>query len=54
MKDIPPSLARATPIFSIWENKINCLPILTEDDHLKYLVFRKDYEERKNNPNSLL
>ena len=38
----------------IWENKINCLPILTEDDHLKYLVFRKDYEERKNNPNSLL
>ena len=38
----------------IWENKINCLPVLTEDDHLKYLVFRKDYEERKNNPNSLL
>ena len=38
----------------IWENKINCLPALTEDDHLKYLVFRKDYEERKNNPNSLL
>ena len=38
----------------IWENKLNCLPILTEDDKLKYLVFRKDYEERKNNPNSLL
>ena len=38
----------------IWKNKINCLPILTEDEHLKYLVFRKDYEERKNNPNSLL
>ena len=38
----------------IWEHKISCLPILTEDDHLKYLVFRKDYEERKNNPNSLL
>ena len=38
----------------IWNNKINCLPILTEEGNLKYLVFRKDYEERKNNPNSLL
>ena len=38
----------------IWENKIACLPILTEEGNLKYLVFRKDYEERKNNPNSLL
>ena len=23
---------------------INCLPILTEEGNLKYLVFRKDYE----------
>ena len=38
----------------IWERKINCLPILTDEGNLKYLVFRKDYEERKNNPNSLL
>ncbi len=38
----------------IWGHKINCLPILTEEGNLKYLVFRKDYEERKNNPNSLL
>lgn len=38
----------------IWENKINCLPILTKEGNLKYLVFRKDYEERKNNPNSLI
>ena len=38
----------------IWNNKLNCLPILTEEGNLKYLVFRKDYEERKNNPNSLL
>ena len=38
----------------IWEHKLNCLPILTEEGNLKYLVFRKDYEERKNNPNSLL
>ena len=46
------SLAEANNI--IWENKIACLPILTDEGNLKYLVFRKDYEERKNNPNSLL
>lgn len=38
----------------IWENKIACLPILDKEEHLKYLVFRKDYEDRKNNPYSLL
>ncbi len=38
----------------IWNNKINCLPILTQEGNLKYLVFRRDYEERKKNPNSLL
>ncbi len=38
----------------IWENKIACLPILTEEGNLRYLVFRRDYEERKHNPNSLL
>ena len=38
----------------IWENKIACLPILDEEEKLKYLVFRKDYEDRKNNPESLL
>ena len=38
----------------IWENKKACLPILTKEGNLKYLVFRKDYEERKHNPNSLL
>lgn len=46
------SLAEANDI--IWKNKIACLPILSEEENLKYLVFRKDYEERKNNPNSLL
>ncbi len=46
------SLSEANDI--IWERKINCLPLLTEEGNLKYLVFRKDYEERKNNPNSLL
>ena len=38
----------------IWENKIACLPILTEEGNLRYLVFRRDYEERKHNPNSRL
>ena len=46
------SLAEANDI--IWENKLCCLPILVEDDNLEHLVFRKDYEERKNNPDSLL
>ena len=46
------SLSEANDI--IWEHKKASLPILTKEGNLKYLVFRKDYEERKNNPNSLL
>ncbi len=46
------SLSEANDI--IWENKISCLPILDENDNLEHLVFRKDYEDRKNNPDSLL
>ena len=46
------SLSEANDI--IWNNKISCLPILDENDNLEHLVFRKDYEERKNNPDSLL
>ena len=38
----------------IWENKISCLPLLDENDNLDSLVFRKDYESDKENPNSLL
>lgn len=38
----------------IWENKISCLPVLDENDNLDSLVFRKDYESDKENPNSLL
>lgn len=38
----------------IWERKISCLPILDKEENLKYLVFRKDYDDRKNNSNSLL
>ena len=46
------SLSEANDI--IWEKKKECLPILTKEGNLKFLVFRKDYEERKHNPNSLL
>ena len=38
----------------IWEHKISCVPILDENDNLDSLVFRKDYESDKENPNSLL
>ena len=46
------SLSEANDV--IWEKKKECLPILTKEGNLKFLVFRKDYEERKHNPNSLL
>ena len=35
----------------IWEHKISCLPILDENENLDTLVFRKDYESDKENPN---
>ncbi|MDP4275817.1 MAG: IMP dehydrogenase [Bacteroidota bacterium] len=38
----------------IWENKINALPIIDDQQHLKYFVFRKDYDNHKDNPNELL
>ena len=38
----------------IWDNKINALPIIDENQHLVYFVFRKDYENHKNNPDELL
>ena len=38
----------------IWENKISCLPILDNKGNLDSLVFRKDYENDKDNPLSLL
>ena len=34
----------------IWEHKLNTLPIIDENDHLVYLVFRKDYDAHKDNP----
>jgi len=38
----------------IWDHRLNALPILTEDGRMKYFVFRKDYENHKENPNELL
>ena len=38
----------------IWNNKISCLPIINDDGTLDSLVFRKDYEADKENPESLL
>jgi len=38
----------------IWDHKLNSLPIIDDDGHLCYLVFRKDYETHKKHPNELL
>ena len=38
----------------IWEHKLNSLPIVDENDHLMYFVFRKDYASHKANPLELL
>lgn len=38
----------------IWEHKLNCLPIIDDEQNLVYLVFRKDYDRNKENPLELL
>ncbi len=38
----------------IWDNKLNSLPIVDENDNLVYMVFRKDYDSHKSNPNEML
>ncbi len=38
----------------IWEHKLNSLPLIDKDQHLKYMVFRKDYSSHKENANELL
>ena len=38
----------------IWEHKLNSLPIVDENDHLMYFVFRKDYASHKAHPQELL
>ncbi len=46
------SLKEANDI--IWDNKLNALPIVDKDGRLCYMVFRKDYDTHKKNPNELL
>ena len=46
------SLKEANDI--IWEHKLNSLPIVDENDHLLYFVFRKDYSSHKAHPLELL
>ena len=38
----------------IWDHKLNQLPVLDNKGNLVYMVFRKDYESHKENPNELL
>ena len=38
----------------IWDNKLNSLPIISKKGNLVAMVFRKDYDEHKQNPNELL
>ena len=38
----------------IWEHKLNSLPIVSESGHLNSLVFRKDYDSHKENPDEML
>ena len=38
----------------IWDHKLNCLPIIDDNQRLQYFVFRKDYDNHIENPNELL
>lgn len=38
----------------IWDHKLNSLPIVDDNDHLVALVFRKDYDSHKSNPDEML
>lgn len=46
------SLSQANDI--IWEHKLNTLPIIDENQNLQYFVFRKDYDDHKENPYEVL
>lgn len=37
----------------IWNNKLNTLPLIDENQKLAYFVFRKDYDSHRENPNEL-
>ena len=38
----------------IWDHKLNSLPLVDDAGRLVYMVFRKDYDTHKQNPNELL
>ncbi len=38
----------------IWDHKLNTLPIIDENQHLKYFVFRKDYDSHKVHKDEIL
>ncbi|AFM39323.1 IMP dehydrogenase/GMP reductase [Desulfosporosinus acidiphilus SJ4] len=46
------SLSEANDI--IWEHKLNNLPIIDKNQNLLYFVFRKDYDDHKENPSESL
>ena len=46
------SLKQANDI--IWDHKLNALPIVGEDGHLRHFVFRKDYDSHKETPDELI
>lgn len=46
------SLKKANDV--IWDHKLNSLPIVDKEGHLVYLVFRKDYDDHKDNPEEML
>jgi len=46
------SLTEANDI--IWDHKLNTLPIIDKDQKLQYFVFRKDYDEHRDNPEEML
>ena len=46
------SLKEANDI--IWDHKLNSLPLVDDAGRLVYMVFRKDYDTHKQNPNELL
>lgn len=45
------SLSEANTI--IWDHKLNTLPIIDENQNLRYFVFRKDYDSHHENPYEL-
>jgi len=38
----------------LWDNKLNALPIIDDQQRLTHFVFRKDYDSHKSNPNEIL